>query len=87
MPVMINAADGSFSQSRELPWYAKALFISKPLHFGDYGGLPLKIVWGLLDLAALSVLGSGLYLWAARSSRAAMRAVGPPTQSLATERS
>jgi len=66
MPVMINAADGTFSESRQLPWYAKALFISKPLHFGDYGGLPLKIIWALLDLVTLVVLGSGLYLWAAR---------------------
>jgi uncharacterized iron-regulated membrane protein len=65
-PVMINAADGSFSESRELPLYAKALFVSKPLHFGDYGGLPLKIIWALLDLVTLVVLGSGLYLWAAR---------------------
>jgi uncharacterized iron-regulated membrane protein len=65
-PVLINAADGTFSETRELPWYAKALFVSKPLHFGDYGGLPLKIIWALLDVVTLIVLGSGLYLWAAR---------------------
>ena len=46
-----------------MPWYVKGLFLSVPLHFGDYGGLPLKIVWALLDIAAIVVLGSGLYLW------------------------
>ncbi len=75
MPVLINAADGSFSESRQLPWYAKALFISKPLHFGDYGGIPLKIIWALLDLLMLIVLGSGLYLWLARRSSSASRAL------------
>jgi uncharacterized iron-regulated membrane protein len=65
-PFLINAADGTLSDSRDLPWYAKALFISKPLHFGDYGGMPLKIIWALLDVITLIVLGSGLYLWGAR---------------------
>ena len=52
-PVLINAEDGAFSDSRSLPWYAKALFLSKPLHFGDYGGMPLKIIWALLDIMTL----------------------------------
>jgi uncharacterized iron-regulated membrane protein len=39
------------------------------LHFGDYGGMPLKIIWALLDLVTLMVLGSGLYLWTARLRR------------------
>jgi len=68
-PFLINAADGTLSDSRDLPWYAKALFISKPLHFGDYGGMPLKIIWALLDMITLVVLGSGLYLWGARFFR------------------
>jgi uncharacterized iron-regulated membrane protein len=85
MPVMINAADGTFSESRELPWYAKVLFISKPLHFGDYGGLPLKIIWGLLDVLTLIVLGSGLYLWAARRRAAPSWKIAAPTPSLAAQ--
>ena len=44
----------------------QALLVSQPLHFGDYGGLPLKIVRGLLDLATIVVLANGLYLWIAR---------------------
>ena len=83
MPVMINAADGSFTESRQLPWYAKALFVSKPLHFGDYGGMPLKIIWAVLDLITLGVLGSGLYLWGARRRPARVRVDAAIGQGLA----
>jgi hypothetical protein len=34
---------------RPMPWYAQALLVSQPLHFGDYGGLPLKLLWAVLD--------------------------------------
>jgi uncharacterized iron-regulated membrane protein len=50
-----------------MPWYLQALELSRPLHFGDYGGLPLKIIWALLDLVTIMVLGSGIYLWIARA--------------------
>lgn len=66
-PVLIEAETGAVSGLREMPWYAKALSLSKPLHFGDYGGLPLKLLWALLDLAAIVVLGSGIYLWLTRA--------------------
>jgi uncharacterized iron-regulated membrane protein len=49
-----------------MPWYLRLLEVSRPLHFGDYGGMPLKIIWALLDLVTIFVLGSGLYLWFAR---------------------
>ena len=62
-PALIDAQTGKLTAIREMPWYAKALFISEPLHFGDYGGMGLKIVWALLDLMTIAVLGSGLYLW------------------------
>ncbi len=70
MPVLINAEDGSLTEMRSLPLYAKALFMSCPLHFGDYGGMPLgKIIWALLDIVTIIVLGSGLYLWFAKLRR------------------
>ena len=49
-----------------MPWYVKALSLSGPLHFGDYGGLFLKMVWAVLDVITIIVLASGLYLWVAR---------------------
>ena len=69
-PVMIDAGTASVLEQRELPWYVSALLLSQPLHFGDYGGLPLKILWALLDVLAILVLGSGVYLWLkARNTR------------------
>lgn len=62
-PALIDARTGELTAMRSMPWYAQALLLSQPLHFGDYGGLPLKILWALLDLVTLVVLGSGLYLW------------------------
>ena len=65
-PAMVDAGTGRLTEVGQMPWYVSALFLSAPLHFGDYGGLPLKIVWALLDLAAIAVLGTGLYLWVGR---------------------
>ncbi len=65
-PVLIDAQTGVVTETRALPWYVSALLISQPLHFGDYGGLPLKLLWAVLDLLAIVVLLSGLYLWLKR---------------------
>lgn len=65
-PVLVDAHTGELSAVVRMPWYLRALEVSRPLHFGDYGGLPLKILWALLDLVTIVVLGSGLYLWIAR---------------------
>jgi uncharacterized iron-regulated membrane protein len=65
-PALINAATGEFADSRDMPWYVTGLFVSQPLHFGDYGGMPMKIIWAVLDVITIVVLGSGLYLWLRR---------------------
>ena len=52
--------------SNGLPWYLRALEVSRPLHFGDYGGMPLKVIWALFDVALIAVLISGVYLWLSR---------------------
>jgi uncharacterized iron-regulated membrane protein len=65
-PALVNAATGEFTDSRDMPWYVTALFVSQPLHFGDYGGMPMKIIWAVLDVITIVVLGSGLYLWLRR---------------------
>ncbi|MFT3976921.1 MAG: PepSY-associated TM helix domain-containing protein [Sphingomonas bacterium] len=65
-PALVDAETGRLTAIEEMPLYVKALFLSQPLHFGDYGGLPLKIIWALLDIAAIVVLGTGLYLWLGR---------------------
>ncbi|RIY41246.1 PepSY-associated TM helix domain-containing protein [Neopusillimonas maritima] len=65
-PVLVDATTAEVTAIAEPPWYLVMLELSRPLHFGDYGGLPLKIIWTLLDLITIVVLVSGLYLWVAR---------------------
>ena len=65
-PALIDAETGKLTDSRDMPWYVTTLFISQPLHFGDYGGMPLKILWAVLDVLTIIVLGTGVYLWLRR---------------------
>jgi uncharacterized iron-regulated membrane protein len=65
---LIDAEHGTVTAIGRMPWYGQALALSRPLHFGDYGGLPLKILWALLTTMTIVVLGSGLYLWLGRRS-------------------
>ncbi|TBV04975.1 PepSY-associated TM helix domain-containing protein [Stutzerimonas kirkiae] len=62
-PVLIDAATLEVTAVGERPWYMDMLSMSQPLHFGDYGGRPMQILWAALDLLTIVVLGSGLYLW------------------------
>ncbi|MEM9387940.1 MAG: PepSY-associated TM helix domain-containing protein [Pseudomonadota bacterium] len=65
-PVIVNGYSGEFVGAPEFPWYLKALLLSQPLHFGDYGGLTLKIAWFVLDVGAIVLLWSGVALWLRR---------------------
>jgi uncharacterized iron-regulated membrane protein len=65
-PTLVDGETGKVVDVREMPLYVKALFLSQPLHFGDYAGLPLKILWALLDVATIVLLASGIYLWLGR---------------------
>ena len=67
-PVLVDAKTTEITASPHLPWYLTALLVSQPLHFGDYGGMPMQIIWALLDIATIIVLGSGLYLWLKRGN-------------------
>jgi len=71
-PFMVDARSGELAAAKPLPWYLTTLLISQPLHFGDYGGLAMKLIWMVLDLVAIFVLISGLYLWWARRGAARM---------------
>jgi uncharacterized iron-regulated membrane protein len=71
-PVLIDAQTGALAPIQPMPWILQTLLRLQPLHFGDYGGTPLKVLWAILDLFTIVVLGSGLYLWLGRPAR-------PPT--------
>ena len=62
-PVLVDARSGRLSAVVKMPWYLRALEVSRPLHFGDYGGTPLKVIWVIFDVVAIVVLISGIYLW------------------------
>lgn len=65
-PVLVDAQTGQVTDMRRMPWYVDALFVSQPLHFGDYGGMPMKILWVILDIISIAVLVTGLYLFFTR---------------------
>ena len=66
--MLVDAKTAQVTAAPKLPWYLTALLVSQPLHFGDYGGMPMQILWALLDIATIIVLGSGLYLWLKRGN-------------------
>lgn len=72
-PVLIDAITGQLTQAAPRPWTVTALQVSQPLHFGDYGALPLKLIWALLDVITIVVLWSGLVLWWRKRRRNAPR--------------
>ncbi|MFN4329233.1 MAG: PepSY-associated TM helix domain-containing protein [Limnobacter sp.] len=68
-PVLVDVRSGAVAAVMEMPWTLKLLQISRPLHFGDYGGMPLKWIWAVLNLMSLVVLCTGLVLWFKRGAR------------------
>lgn len=67
--VLVDAVSGQVPVVAELPGYIKAILLSQPLHFGDYGGLPLKILWTLCAWLTLFVTANGAWLWWNRRRR------------------
>jgi uncharacterized iron-regulated membrane protein len=79
-PALVDAETGKLTDIRSMPALNQALMLSKPLHFGDYGGLPLKLLWAAFDIATIWVLISGLKLWLGRR-----RSVRPSRLAVATK--
>lgn len=70
---LVDATDARVDEIAQLPWYLVVTQISQPLHFGDYGGLPLKLFWAGCAWLALFVTGNGAWLWWARRPRKGSR--------------
>jgi len=68
-PVLVDATTGQLTAVVERPWYASVVGFAYPLHLGNYGGLPLKILWALLDLLTIGMLTSGIYGWMIRDKK------------------
>jgi uncharacterized iron-regulated membrane protein len=82
-PVLVDAVTGAVTASRPPPWYMNALLLSQPLHFGDYGGVPMQWLWAALDVLTIIVLGSGLYLWLGKRGAARRPAPARPRNAAA----
>ena len=67
-PALVDARSSQLTDARTMPAINQALMMSKPLHFGDYGGLPLKIIWAVMTLVTIWVLWTGILLWLRRRS-------------------
>lgn len=72
--VMIDARTGEVARDVALPWYLDAMFLSEPLHFGDYGGTPLKLLWTLCSLLTLTITANGAWLYFDRRRAQRLRA-------------
>lgn len=67
--LLVDPLSGEVLRAGTRPWYVTMFQLSIPLHFGDYGGFAMKLLWAALDLMTIGVLGSGLYLWLSRRTR------------------
>ena len=62
---------------REKPFLHKFYFVQEALHFGDYGGIALKILYAALGLIASFLAISGFIIYFFRTEKKAMRKASP----------
>ncbi len=60
---VVDAETGEVTRKLEMPAYLQSVFVAEPLHFGNYGGLPLKLFWTLCSLLTLFITGNGAWLF------------------------
>ncbi|MCM8738006.1 PepSY domain-containing protein [Azospirillum sp. A1-3] len=63
---LVDAETGVVAETAGTPWYMTVLMLSGPFHFGDYGGLPLQIVWALFTIVTGVVTVTGFIVWLKR---------------------
>ncbi len=76
---LVDASTGQLTTIEELPAYLKAILLSQPLHFGNYGGLPLKLLWTLCTLLTLFITVNGAWLWWARRKQKTQKGISHAT--------
>lgn len=64
---LVDAETGTVIETADTPWYVTALLLSGPFHFGDYGGLPLQILWALFTVVTGAVTVTGFVAWLKRT--------------------
>lgn len=59
---LVDAQSLRVDEVLHLPLYLRAAVLAEPLHFGNYGGLTLKIVWSLLGGLGVILIVSSLMI-------------------------
>lgn len=75
----INPYDGRVIGSNLLDERPAVAFVTEsmyPLHFGDFGGLWLKMLWFLFGLLLTFMVLSGMLIWSKRTVQATARQLG-----------
>jgi len=78
--VMIDGSSGRIKATSfisQKPLAEQLGSAAAPLHFGNFGGLPIKILWCLGGLAPGALAMSGIVIWRSRLRGGAARSVRP----------
>jgi len=67
--LVVDRDTGTHAQARPLPIYLKLALISEPLHFGNYGGMVLKLVWLAFSLLSMALTASGVAAFILKKTR------------------
>jgi uncharacterized iron-regulated membrane protein len=70
--VVYDAHSGAHKSTRDIrtaDWWSQTTDAFTPLHFGNFGGLPIKIIWSLAGLAPGALAISGSAIWWLRRRR------------------
>ncbi len=55
--------------------------LSEPLHFGDFAGIPLKVLYGVVGLLGSSLYLTGFVVWLLKRRKRSRQAVVPISSS------
>ena len=70
--VEIDATNGKILATKDirtLPWQVKWRSFIRPLHYGNFGGIPVKIIYSLSSLSLVALSITGLRIRASRRAR------------------
>ncbi|MBJ00074.1 MAG: hypothetical protein CME67_02485 [Halobacteriovoraceae bacterium] len=76
--LFVEGQSGDVSKVVSLPWYMELMLISEPLHFGNYGGVLLKVFWTIMGLGASLIPLSGIIIFLARKKIINLEAIKLP---------
>ncbi|MBC5994569.1 PepSY-associated TM helix domain-containing protein [Pontibacter cellulosilyticus] len=64
----------SVNMLRDQPWHQRLLTISKPIHFGDYAGIWVKLLYSFFGMLPGILAVSGFVIWRLRKIKPAPKA-------------